>query len=345
MTTNPGSTVGMSGSYNENSDPQLAIINLMIPYIHSGIDELDISSSSSPMVITDFGASHGKNSIKAMKIFLEYLKQTNKLVASPLIVHNDLPTNDWTTLFQLLSEDKSYQGVANGCSFYERCLPSNSLSLGFTASSMHWLSKTPCNIRNHCFHTYAEEDERQAYGNQSKLDFNSFIEHRSQELVPGGVLVLSIPSVDDLGKESTGNYFDLLYMCGQILFNEQELLYLTIPIYLRSLSECIDPKLFERCSLKLIKAELSHLKLPILELYHNGQLTFDQLVKIFTKVFQSTMDPLLKLVLEKNGRSKEEINELLKDFWVIYEDKLKERPDLVTNRNQYVCACLILTKI
>ncbi|CAF1424264.1 unnamed protein product, partial [Rotaria sordida] len=315
MATQPGSAVGMAESYNENSDPQLAIISLMIPYIHMGIDELDISSSS-PLIIADFGSSLGKNSIIAMKIFLKYLQQTNKLVTSPLIVHNDLPTNDWTTLFQLLSEDKSYQGVANGYSFYQQCLPKNSLSMGFTASSMHWLSKIPFNITNHCFHTYGELHERQAYKHQAKLDFNSFIEHRSNELVSGGILVLSIPSYDDQGMESMSNYFDQLYICAQSFFNQQQLSNFTIPIYLRSLSECIDNELFDRCSLKLIKAELSQLKVPTLELYHNGQLTFDQLVKIFTKVFQSTMDPLIKQILGMNARSKEETDKLSGEFWM-----------------------------
>ncbi|CAF3390100.1 unnamed protein product [Rotaria socialis] len=342
METKAGSTIGMAGSYNQNSDPQLAIINLMIPYIHLGIDELDISPLS--LIIADFGSSHGKNSIEAMKIFINYLQKTNKLTASPLVVHNDLPTNDWTTLFHLLADDKSYQGVANGYSFYEQCLPVNSLSIGFTASSMHWLSKIPFNITNHCFHAYAEEHERQAYKHQAKLDFNSFIEHRSRELVSGGILVLSIPSFDDQGIESISNYFDQLYICAQSFFNEQELLYLTVPIYLRSLSECLDYELFDRCSLKLIKGELSRLKLPILEHYHNGLLTFDQLIKIFTKVFQSTMEPLVMQILKKNGRSKEEIEQISSDFWMVYEEKLKEKPDSVVNSNQYVCACLILKK-
>ncbi|CAF2987412.1 unnamed protein product [Rotaria sp. Silwood2] len=343
MATKSGTTVGMAESYNENSDPQLAIINLMIPYIQMGIDELNIASSS--LVIADFGSSHGRNSMIVMKIFIKYLQQANKLVTPPLVVHNDLPTNDWTKLFQLLSEDKSYQGVANGYSFYEQCLPANSLSMGFTSSSMHWLSKIPFNIANHCFHTYGEEHERQAYKHQAKVDFNSFIEHRSRELVSGGVLVLSIPSYHDQGIESMSNYFDQLYICAQSFFNEQELLKLTIPLYLRSLSECIDYELFDRCSLKLIKAELSQLKVPTLEQYRNDQLTFDQLVKIFAKAFQSTMEPLIKQLLGMNGRSKEEIDELSKDFWMVYEEKLKERPDLVVNDNQYVCACLILKKI
>jgi hypothetical protein len=344
MATNPGSTLGMTGSYNENSDPQLAIINLMIPYIHFGIDQLDVPSSSSPLTIADFGSSHGKNSIQAMKIFIKYLQQTKKLVTSPLVVHNDLPTNDWTRLFQLLAEDNSYQGVANGYSFYRQCLPQNSLSLGFTASSMHWLSKIPFSLSHHCFHIYAEANEREAYAKQAKLDFDSFIEHRSHELVTGGVLVLSIPSVDDQGIESTANYFDQLYSCARTFFNEQELSSLTVPIYLRSLPECIDHDLFDRCSLNVVKAKLAHLSLPILELYHNGQLSFDLLIKIFTKVFQSTMETLLKQLLQMNGRPPGEIEQLLKDFWIVYEHNLKQKPDLVTNPNQYVCACLILKK-
>ena len=344
MSANSGSTSGMAGTYNENSDPQLAIIHLMTPYISLGVDELDISSNTS-LVITDFGSSHGKNSIIAMKIILKYLENAHKVHVSPLIIHNDLPTNDWTKLFQLLAEDKTYKGVANGVSFYERCLPENSLSIGFTASSMHWLSKIPFHIANHCFHTFAEEHERKAYKSQAKLDFNTFIEHRSHELVSGGILVLSIPSFDDQGIDSMGNYFDTLYMCAQTFFTEQELANFTIPVYLRSLTECIDHDLFDRCSLKLIKAELNQLKVPTIELYHNGQLTFDQLAKIFTKVFQSTMEPLINHILHASGRSKQEIDEISKEFWIVYEDKLKERPSLVVNGNQYVCACLVLKKI
>lgn len=343
MAANSGSTPGMSETYNENSDPQLAIIQLMTPYIQLGVDELE--SSSSPLVIADFGSSHGRNSIIAMKLIIKCLEEKHKLLSQPLVVHNDLPTNDWTILFQLLLQDKSYRGVANGCSFYERCLPERTLSFGFTASSMHWLSKMPFNIKNHCFHTYAEEDERQAYAQQSKLDFNSFIEHRSHELAPGGILALSIPSFNDDGIDSMGNYFDQLYICARSFLSEPELLHLTIPIYLRSLSECIDHELFERCSLKLIKAELSSLKLPILDLYHSGHVTFDQLAKIFTKVFQSTMEPLINKLLSMSGRSKEEVAELSKDFWMVYEEKLKERRDLVVNANQYVCACLVLKKL
>ena len=93
-----------------------------------------------------------REKLKRIEETSKYLEETKKLVTPPLVVHNDLPTNDWTKLFQLLSEDKSYQGVANGYSFYDQCLPSNSLSIGFTASSMHWLYKIPFHLKNHCYH-------------------------------------------------------------------------------------------------------------------------------------------------------------------------------------------------
>ncbi|CAF0994292.1 unnamed protein product [Rotaria sordida] len=109
MATNTGATLDMVAGYNENRSSQLAVVNYMIPYIH----------------------------LEAMKIIIQYLQQTNKLITSPLVVHNDLPTNDWTILFQLLAKDNSYQGVAMGRSFYEQCLPSNSLSIGFSSSSIN----------------------------------------------------------------------------------------------------------------------------------------------------------------------------------------------------------------
>ncbi|CAF4810458.1 unnamed protein product [Rotaria sp. Silwood1] len=100
-----------------NCDLQPAITNLMISYIHLSIGILDVSFSI--LVIADFDASHGKNSITAMKACTKYLQQINTLVTSLLVVHNDLPTNDWTKLFHLLAENKSYQDVTNVYSLYE----------------------------------------------------------------------------------------------------------------------------------------------------------------------------------------------------------------------------------
>ena len=57
------------------------------------------------------------------------------------------------------------------------------------------------------------------------------------------------------------------------------------------------------------------------------------------------MDPLIKQVLEINGRTKEEINQLIEQLWLLYEQNLRKKTDLVLNRNQYVYVCLVLQKM
>jgi hypothetical protein len=345
MTTNASATIGMAKIYNENSSSQLAIVDAMIPYIYLGIDQLDITSLSSPLIIADFGSSHGKNSIYTMKTVIEYLQKTNKLFTQPLIIHNDLPTNDWTTLFQLIAKDNSYHGMANGHSFYEQCLPTNSLSLGFSTSAVNWLSKIPCKVSNNRYFLFAEEQEREAFIHQAKLDWNSFIEHRSRELVPGGVLVINVASFDDESAERFSFFYDLHYSCAQSFFNPKELSDFVIPVHYRSFSECVDHDLFERCSLKLIKAELVQVKMPILEQYKNGQLTLDQYIKAAAKVMQATFETSLRQALEINGRTNEEIDKLLTKFWILYEEKLREKAHIITSGSPFVSVNLILKKM
>ncbi len=110
----------MNTEYNENSHPQMVSVNSTIKYIHEAINVLDVKDLSLPYIIADFGSSLGRNSQYIMKIIIQYLKQVNKIKDENyiLVIHNDLPTNDWQTLFHLLNNDQSY---------YESCLPSNSL--------------------------------------------------------------------------------------------------------------------------------------------------------------------------------------------------------------------------
>lgn len=113
------STSGMSGSYNVHSVGQKATILASTPYIHQAIDVF--TPRSSLIVISDFGSSHGLNSFFAMKTIIDYLRGTGKLADTQqvLVVHNDLPTNDWRALFEVLQEKKEYHGVTSGKSIYE----------------------------------------------------------------------------------------------------------------------------------------------------------------------------------------------------------------------------------
>ena len=48
-----------------------------------------------------------------MKLILDYIKQSKSIDRSFLIIPNDLSSNDWSTVFNLLNEDQSYSGLCN----------------------------------------------------------------------------------------------------------------------------------------------------------------------------------------------------------------------------------------
>jgi hypothetical protein len=124
-------TLGMTGSYNENSIQQFVAVQSSLPFIKQAVDALDIIPSSFPLILADFGSAHGSNSMYAMKAIIDCIQQCKKNDSRNfLIIHNDLPTNDWTAFFDLINKDKNYFGLASGRSFYEQCLPSNSLTVG-----------------------------------------------------------------------------------------------------------------------------------------------------------------------------------------------------------------------
>ena len=79
MKPKSGATLGMCGSYNTNSKPQLLLIEATIPYIKEGIECLDIIPSSFPLIIADFGSSHGANSVYVIKKIIDFIKEIKKI--------------------------------------------------------------------------------------------------------------------------------------------------------------------------------------------------------------------------------------------------------------------------
>lgn len=294
-------------------------------YIYSGIHELNLRKSI-PLIIADFGSSHGRHSIQTMKIIIEYLKILKKLYSPPLVIHNDLPTNDWTKVFHLLTEDNSYKGLANGCSFYKQCLPPNCLSIGFSSAALHILSEKPCNILDHCYIHFANKKERELFKSQARSDFELFIQSRSRELRSGGILILNIPSTAESEEMNFNFYFDLLYRCVRSLelLTSKELIDFTIPFYLRSLLECVDVELFNRYSLKLVKSELVRSKLLIFDEYRNGNIGIDDFSKSLTMLMKPGTDFALKNALRINQRTNQEIESISTEFWSLFEQEVQK---------------------
>ena len=207
-----------------------------------------------------------------MKFIIQCLKQV-------LVVHNDLPDNNWSSLFASLSIDSSYIAIASGRSFYEQCLPVDSLVIGYSSTSIHCLSRKPCNVRNHCFAMNGDEQKKELFRQQSKEDLAAFLQHRSNELVNSGVLILSMMIIDSERQNIHHAHGTLVYRCVQSFLTEEELFDFTIPFYFRTFDEYVDTELFDQHSLQLISAEMITARLPMFTQYEQGKLTVDQLAK------------------------------------------------------------------
>lgn len=76
--------------------------------------------------------------------------------------------------------------TASGTSFYSQCFPTNSVTLGFSATSMHCLHDEPCDITGALLHkwiTVPEEEEK--FRKQAEKDWETILMRRAAELMPG----------------------------------------------------------------------------------------------------------------------------------------------------------------
>ncbi|CAA0406198.1 unnamed protein product [Arabidopsis thaliana] len=178
-------------------------------YILENLDLLNMNPNLSTFTIADFGCSIGPNTFHAIQYIIDIVKlkhlkesQEDSRVA-PLefqVYFNDLPNNDFNTLFrtQPPSSKQEYFSVGVPGSFYGRVLPRNSIHIGNTSFTTHWLSKVPEEVcdknslawnKNYIHCNNLIEEVTEAYKVQFEKDMGVFLKARAEELVPGGLMI------------------------------------------------------------------------------------------------------------------------------------------------------------
>lgn len=174
------------------------------------LELLNRNSDANILRIADFGCSIGPNTFDVVQNIIDTVKQKNlkekkNNIGAPLefqVCFNDQPNNDFNTLFrtQPLSSKQAYLSVGVPGSFHGRVLPKNSLHIGHTTYTLHWLSKVPQHVSNNkspaLNKSYIQcnnlvEEVTKAYEIQFKIDMGSFLEARAEEIVSGGLMILS----------------------------------------------------------------------------------------------------------------------------------------------------------
>ena len=242
------------GFYNEHSRPQQTADSLGLPLLERAVEEITVPQGAEPAAVADFGAAQGRNSLGPMRLAVEKIRRRATVSTPIAVIHTDLPQNDFGSLFLLVEASpesylRSAENVftlAAGRSFYERIFPDGFLSLGWTAISVHWLSKVPCNIPNHVYAQRAEQRVQKAFAEQASEDWQRFLGHRARELRPGGELIVVAVTTDDTGSTGGESLMDLtneplLAMVEAGFIRPEEYRRMNMPAYHRTMEEFTEP--------------------------------------------------------------------------------------------------------
>ena len=181
------------------------------------VENLDIIIPSKSFSIADLGCSVGSNTIASVENIIDAveLKYQSQEQTSEIpefqVFFNDQTSNDFNTLFKYLPQDKNYYAAGVPGSFYDRIFPSASLHLVHSSFSIHWLSQVPKEVMNkssscwnkgRVYYSNAEEEVVKAYKAQSEKDMEKFLQARAQEVVAGGIMVLTILGIPNATPHS-----------------------------------------------------------------------------------------------------------------------------------------------
>ncbi|HEY5410364.1 MAG TPA: hypothetical protein VIJ94_06525, partial [Caulobacteraceae bacterium] len=153
------------GFYNRNSNLQAAGIALALPLLETATDAIPVEGAA-PLVVADYGCSQGRNSMRPMRLAIDTLRRRIGPDRPIEVIHTDLPSNDFTSLFTTLSEDPaSYLAgqprvfpSAIGRSYFEPILPPGRVNLGWNTWTLHWLSRNPVEVGDHVLGVYSGSD-------------------------------------------------------------------------------------------------------------------------------------------------------------------------------------------
>ncbi|XP_047974630.1 S-adenosyl-L-methionine:benzoic acid/salicylic acid carboxyl methyltransferase 3-like isoform X2 [Salvia hispanica] len=208
-------------SYANNSLVHRKVISMTKPIIEEAITQVysSVDAISNRFCIAELGCSSGPNSLVVAAELISTVHQLSRSHGLQLpefqILLNDLPGNDFNSIFHsFLPQFRSQLNKQMGSnlapcfvygvpgSFYGRLFAANSLHFVHSSYSLMWLSKVPegmekCNKEEIYIGSRSPVLVINAYYNQFRVDFDTFLKWRSEEVVGGGAMVLTI-----LGRRS-----------------------------------------------------------------------------------------------------------------------------------------------
>ncbi|KAL5143736.1 7-methylxanthosine synthase 1 [Glycine soja] len=236
-------------SYTNNCLLQKKLMLKAKPILEETIMRLYRDFSPNCMKVANLGCSVGPNALLVISNIIDIVNTActslNREPPKFQFYLNDLFGNGFNTIFKslpnfytILVEDKGHKFGpcfvnATPGSFYGRLFPSNSINLFHSSNSLHWLSQNHL-TRAICHIVSTSPPEiYKAYVKQFQQDFKLFLKSRSEELVPGGAMVLVVLGNHEtprrIGCELVSLKLNDMFLEG--LIEEEKLDSFNIPVY------------------------------------------------------------------------------------------------------------------
>ena len=243
------------GAYNRNSRVQATGLAPAIALIERAAATALLAPAPEAVVIADYGASEGRNSLLPMARAIGALRARVGPERAISVVHTDVPDNDFAALFETLANDPgSYLkhdpnafAYAVGRSYFEQLMPSLSVTLGWSSWAIQWLSRVPAPIPDQVQVAYSRDPAaREAFARQAAEDWRTFLLMRGRELKEGGRLVVLTMALDGEGRFGYAPVLGALYatlreMVGDGFLKPDELSRMAIPTVGRSKEDLAAP--------------------------------------------------------------------------------------------------------
>ncbi|KAG2591052.1 probable methyltransferase TCM_000336 isoform X2 [Panicum virgatum] len=220
-------------SYAQNSSLQKRGMDTLKSLITNSATDVYISQTPERFTVADLGCSSGPNALCLVEAIVGSIgrvcgRRSPQPPPEFSVLLNDLPTNDFNTIFFSLPEFTDrlkaaaetdewgrpmvfLSGVPG--SFYGRLFPRRSVHFVCSCSSLHWLSQVPPGLFDEAgrpvnkgkmyISSTSPPAVPLAYLRQFQRDFGLFLKSRAAEVVPGGRMVLAM-----LGRQTEAGYID-----------------------------------------------------------------------------------------------------------------------------------------
>ena len=354
-----------SGYYSQRTAGAKNAIDSILPLMKTAVNSLP---ETHVFRFADFGAADGGTSAELWAKLISSLRETGDERHIELL-YTDLPSNDFSTLFktmqgmhgdpsnayQIQNENVFVHGCGTG--FHRQLMASDSLSLGFSATAMHYVSEKPCEIENHVHMTGSDPDERAQFSKQAADDWQKILLARAAEMKSGSQFIVLNFGIDEEGRYlgNTGGHcmFDkftqhwrALLTAGRI--TQDEFRKATFVQHYRTLEEFKAPfddsnSSVSKAGLRLKSANTQLTKCPYQQAFVDakGTMSSEQFAASLIPTMRSWSETVFLSAL--SDRVPNEAQDIVNAFYQSYEAEVADNPD--GHAMDYIHIIMVIEKI